>query len=102
MFLMQALVRTVAQNAVEEKNRETGAITLVWPIQLEHEGRNGKLEFRTVKAKSQAQADGWRKYIGKEIVTPINFVAVKTDCVPWLTEGQLPKAVAPQAVAAAA
>lgn len=99
MYILHCLVRTVAAQPVEEVNKETGKITSVWAIACEHEGRQG-LELIKIKAKTAAQAEAWRRCIGKEITVPVNFVAVGKDCRPWIPEGTLPTPARSIAVAA--
>lgn len=89
MYILHCLVRTVAALPKDEINKETGKITPVWTMSVEHEGRNG-LELVKLKAKTPVQAEAWRKCIGKEVTVPVNFVAVGKDCRPWIPEGQMP------------
>ena len=94
MLILTALVRSVAQEPIDEKNRETGEVKKVWKIQVEHTTGKGELELKTLKAKSQVQADGWRKYINQEIKTPVETVAHSGNKVAlWIVEGQLPTAL---------
>lgn len=91
MLILTALVRSVAQDSIDETNRETGKITKVWKIQVEHTTGKGDLELKTLKAKSQVQADGWRKFLSQEIKVPVETVAYQGNKVAlWIIEGQLP------------
>jgi hypothetical protein len=90
MLILQALVRSVSQNVVEETNRETGKITNIWVIQLEHTTAKGDLMLEKLKAKSQAQAEGWRKCVGKTVNVPVLTTSNGGKVYLYLTEGQLP------------
>lgn len=94
MLILQALIRTVSQNPVEETNRETGKITNTWPIQLEHTNAKGELVLEKLKAKSQIQAEGWRKNIGKTCNIPVLTTSNGGKVYLYLTEGQLPTVTA--------
>lgn len=90
MLILQALIRTVAANSVDETNKETGKITPVWKIQLEHTDAKGELQLQTLKAKSPVQAEGWRKLVGKSVNVPVMVMGSGNKAYLFLTEGALP------------
>ena len=93
MLILQCLIRSVAQSPVDETNRETGKVTSVWKMQVEHTDAKGDLQLQTLKAKSPAQADGWRKMVSKTVNVPVMQVVNGGKVYLYLTEGQLPTPV---------
>lgn len=99
---MTATLRRVADSPVSEKNKETGELTSVWPMQFEHTRNNGEIELFKIKAKSDMQASGWRRVVGKQVSFPVNVIASGGNVYYWLDQGQLPSAVAYEKTQAAA
>lgn len=91
---MRATLRRVADSPAQEKNKESGEITNVWSMQFEHTRNNGEIELFKIKAKTEVQASGWRRVVGKEVTFPVNVIASGGNVYYWLDQGQLPAAVA--------
>lgn len=97
MLILQALIRSVATNPVDEVNKETGKITPVWSIQTEHNDASGELQLQKLKAKSAQQAEAWRKLVGKTVNVPVKITASGSKAYLYMVEGQLPTASTPAA-----
>lgn len=93
---MRATLRRVADSPAQEKNKETGEISNVWSMQFEHSRNNGEIELFKIKAKTEVQAAGWRRVVGKEVSFPVNVIASGGNVYYWLDAGQLPTAPAQQ------
>lgn len=102
-LILTGTVRRVADAPVEEKNRETGAISNVWKMQIENIKANGEFEMLQLKAKSEVQAAGWRRFLNKQISVPVNQYAANGKPGVWIEAGQLPSPAVtiPQTTAAA-
>lgn len=97
--LIQAILRRVPEKYTEETNKESGAVSMVWPMQFENTKPNGEIELLKIKAKTAVQADAWRALVGKMLTFPVNTTSSKgTDNVYyWIESGTLPPAQRPAA-----
>jgi len=93
-LVMTATLRRVADSPAQEKNKDSGEVANVWSMQFEHARTNGEIELFKIKAKSEMQASGWRRVVGKQVSFPVNVIASGGNVYYWLDQGQLPAAVA--------
>ncbi len=102
MLILQCLIRSVSNTSVDETNRDTGKVTPIWKIQTEHTDAKGELQLQTLKAKTAAQAEGWRKLLGKNVNVPVLQVVNGGKVYLYMIEGQLPTEIPSKATAPAA
>lgn len=103
MLYLHCTIRTVAAQPVKETDRTTGEMKPdAWTIQVEHTNDKGDLVLEKLKAKTVAQAEAWRKLIGKTVTVPVNTTANNGKVYLWLREGQLPQVQGEQPLKAAA
>jgi hypothetical protein len=93
-LVMTATLRRVADSPAQEKNKDTGEVSNIWSMQFEHARTNGEIELFKIQAKSDMQASGWRRVVGKQVSFPVNVIANGGYVYYWLDQGQLPAAVA--------
>lgn len=97
MLYLTGQIMRVGQ-PIEEKNRETGSITVVCKMQIQHQESsdpNSDIKLENIKIKSDvgastSQAEAFRKVVGQNVSIPVRTWSQGNKSGYWLEKGILP------------